>query len=194
MAIGGALGTRWRSSLKADLEMSPGPPAEHHVRRHSACAYRRPRVDGKRPRNAAQPGRAIGNSTARGFTLLEILVAFTVMAVLLTALLQVFSSGLRAARLGEQYTHAVVLAQSKMASLEVEEDGLALGERAGSFDANYAWRSEVTPYPTDAYPQLEELGVPVYPVTATVEVSWQAGGRPRSVSLKTLRLVPLPWR
>ncbi|MFZ0255352.1 MAG: type II secretion system protein [Gammaproteobacteria bacterium] len=143
-----------------------------------------------RQRNA--PTLAIGNTASRGFTLLEILVAFTVMAVLLTALLQVFSSGLRAARLGEQYTHAVLLAQSKMASLEVEEDGLKLGERAGSFDDNYEWRSEVTAYPTDVYPRLEELGIPVYPVTATVEVSWQTGRRQRSVSLRTLRLVPLP--
>lgn len=144
------------------------------------------------PRNGAKPGLAVGNTTSQGFTLLEILVAFTVMAVLLTVLLQVFSSGLRATQLGEQYTRAVLLAQARLASLEAEEDGLKLGEQAGSFDDAFEWRSQVIAYRTDAYPQPEELAVPVYPVIATVEVTWHADGRQRSVSLKTLRLVPLP--
>lgn len=144
------------------------------------------------PRSAARSTFMPGSAASRGFTLLEILVAFTVMAVLLTVLLQVFSGGLRAAQLGEQYTRAVLLAQSRMALLETEEEGLRLGELAGNFDDVYQWRTEVSAYSTDVYPQLEELGVPVYPVTATVEVSWQAGGRQRSVALKTLRLVPVP--
>ncbi len=143
-------------------------------------------------RYAAGPNLAVRNTASRGFTLLEILVAFTVMAALLTVLLQVFSSGLRAAQLGEQYTRAVLLAEAKMASLEAEEDGLALGARAGSFDDTFEWRSTVTAYPIDAYPQLHELGVQVYPVMATVEVAWRARERRRSVSLNTLRLVPLP--
>jgi general secretion pathway protein I len=144
-------------------------------------------------RNAARENLAFAASTtSRGFTLLEILVAFTIMAVLLTALLQVFSSGVRAARLGEQYTHAALLAQSTMAFLEADEDGLSLGEHAGRFDDTYQWRSQVSAYLTDAYPRLEELGVPVYPVTATIEVTWQTGGRQRSVLLRTMRLVPLP--
>jgi general secretion pathway protein I len=144
------------------------------------------------PRDGAKPCLAVGDATSQGFTLLEILVAFTVMGVLLTVLLQVFSSGLRAAQLGEQYTRAVLLAQTKLASLAVEEDGLKLGERVGHFDDAFEWRSRVIAYPTDAYPQPNELGVPVYPVSAMVKVTWQTGERQRSVSLKTLRLVPVP--
>lgn len=143
-------------------------------------------------RNTARLGFAGKNTASQGFTLLEILVAFTVMAALVTVLLQVFSSGLRAAQLGEQYTRAVLMAQAKMASLEGEEDGLQLGEHSGSFDDTFAWRTKIIAYPTDAYPQPHELGVLVYPVMATVEVTWQTGERQRSVSLKTLRLVPLP--
>ncbi len=124
--------------------------------------------------------------------MLEVLVAFTVMAVLLTVLLNVISSGLRAVELGEQYTRAVLLAQSKMAALEAEEEGLKLGARIGRFDDTYGWRSEITVYATDAYPRLGERGTSVYPVVATVEVSWQVGGPPRSVSLRTLRLAPAP--
>lgn len=140
------------------------------------------------------PKRPLGQAkcASRGFTLLEILVAFTVMAVLLTTLLQVFSGGLRAAQLGEQYTRAVLLAQSKMAALEADEDALALGVQTGNIDEIFQWHLSVSAYPTEAYPRLQELNMGFYPVTATVVVTWQADGRQRSVALSTLRLVSSP--
>ena len=45
---------------------------------------------------------------ARGFTLIEILVAFTILAVAMVALVQAFSSGLRG--LGSAEASAVALA------------------------------------------------------------------------------------
>ena len=170
----------------------PRAPVVLGVRQQVAGASPRVHEAVDPPKDGVKLSLTGGDTPSRGFTLLEILVAFTVMAVLLTVLLQVFSSGLRGAELGDQYTRAVLLAQSKMASLEAEEHGLKLGERAGRFDDTYAWRSEVTAYRTDAYLQPEELAVHVYPVMAMVEVTWQTGGRQRSVYLKTLRLVPLP--
>jgi prepilin-type N-terminal cleavage/methylation domain-containing protein len=57
--------------------------------------------------------RPIRRKTSRGFSLLEVLVAFTILTMLLGALFQVFSNGLRAARAGDSYTRATVIAQSR---------------------------------------------------------------------------------
>lgn len=124
-----------------------------------------------------------------GFSLLEVLVAFSIMALLLTALLQVFAAGLRSAALGDQYTRATLLAESKFAALGVEIP-LVEGEEQGASDGPYHWRLRLEPYwPLEA-PQAVDLSV--RPVLATVEVYWEEGNRQRVISLTTLRLAPQP--
>ena len=54
----------------------------------------------------------------RGFTLLELLVALTLFAVVGGSLLQLFHSGLRTARLAGDQAHAVLLARSKLTELQ----------------------------------------------------------------------------
>ena len=74
--------------------------------------------------------------SCRGFSLLEVLVAFTILAMLLAALFQVFSAGLHAARSGDRYTRATVIAQSQIAALGVEsplQEGITSGTTDGSF-------------------------------------------------------------
>ena len=52
-----------------------------------------------------------------GFTILEVLTAFVLLAVTLAALLQVFSGGLRDAQLADEYARAVMMAQSRLAGV-----------------------------------------------------------------------------
>jgi general secretion pathway protein I len=85
----------------------------------------------------------------RGFSLLEVLVAFAILALALTVLMQVFSTGLRNISVGEDYTRAVLLAESVLASVGVEQP-LQEGERTGTFDEKYGeayrWRVAVSRY------------------------------------------------
>ena len=57
---------------------------------------------------------------AGGFTLLEVIVAVVIAALCLSALAQVFATGVRAAGAASDYTRAVTLAQSLLASAGVE--------------------------------------------------------------------------
>ncbi len=57
------------------------------------------------------------DNRTRGFTLLEVLVAFTILAVALVALLRAFSSGLRGLDAAETASIAVQHARSKMAEV-----------------------------------------------------------------------------
>ena len=134
--------------------------------------------------------RAFRYSSSRGFTLLEVLVAFTVFALSAGALMQSLSAGMRSGDAAERVGRATALAQSKLAELELAP-GASLGLREGSYrdaDAGYGWRSEVAV--TDpAFPDPEqELPVRLY--TISVDVLWKHAGRAQSLRLQTLALEP----
>lgn len=79
-----------------------------------------------------------------GFTLIEVLVAFAVLAIVLVPLLQVFGGGLGSTQTARAYTQAALLARSKLDEMGVEAP-LVEGEETGTFDApGFRWRSEVT--------------------------------------------------
>jgi general secretion pathway protein I len=123
----------------------------------------------------------------RGFSLLEVLVAFTILAMLLGALFQVFSAGLRAARSGDRYTRATVIAQSQLAAIGVEH-ALLEGITSGTTDDDYHWRVTVRAYRDD---QLPETGLTLQPLAVDVEVFWEEGGAPRTLTLTSMLLGPL---
>ena len=117
----------------------------------------------------------------RGFSLLEILVAFAIAAMALGMLYRV--SGNNARQIGSlgQHERAMLLAQGLLAAHEtvpaqgLSEDGAAAG---------YAWQLQSHPYPTPvngASPQATRLHEIV------VDVSWSDGNAERTFELISLR-------
>ncbi len=123
---------------------------------------------------------------ARGFTLIEVLVAFVILAVALGVLMQVFSTGLRNARVAENYTTATLYAESMLAAVGVEAP-LAEGETSGDFDDHFRWRLDVQPYEA---PDSENEAAAGRAFQVVVTVSWGDEDDPRDVTLTTLRLAP----
>jgi general secretion pathway protein I len=121
----------------------------------------------------------------QGFTLLEVLVAFAIMGVALGTLLQTFAMGLRNTALSEEYTQAMLHAESVLAGLGVEEP-LTEGDLSGKLDDKYAWRGSVSVYEEPEGPELPDNGLIPYHVQITVY--WQDESHERSVSLETLRI------
>lgn len=80
----------------------------------------------------------------KGFSLLEILVAFSIMAVALTIVLRIFGSGVNAAVVSEEYSIAVQIAESLMARVGVETP-LEAGEINGVEADLYEWRVRISP-------------------------------------------------
>ena len=120
-----------------------------------------------------------------GFTLLEILVAFIVLAIAGGALLQLFQGGLRNVAHASDYSRAALHALSKLAELEARSD-LIEGEEAGSFDDDYHWRLSLTGYvePEGGPPPAAGLK----PLQATLTVVWGDGDDQRSYRVDTLLL------
>lgn len=116
----------------------------------------------------------------RGFSLLEVLVAFAILALTLGVLLNIFSGGLRNLGDGSHYTQAALDAQSMLAEIGVSVP-LAPGEITGEFDATYRWSARVTSL------GLSPNGnAALYQVDVTVK--WGEGTSQREVTLHTLKM------
>ena len=123
----------------------------------------------------------------RGFSLLEVLVAFAILSISLGVILQVFATGLRNAGMADDYTRATLYAESILAAIGREAPPSA-GVREGPINDQFSWRSTVSEY-AEGMPDPERTQVRAFRVS--IEVFWPGLARTRSVMLETLRLVPL---
>lgn len=118
-----------------------------------------------------------------GFSLVEVLVAFAVLALVVGTILNILGNSLRSVSVSGDYSRAVLLAQSKLDELSADElpegDGLD-GELGGRF----RWHIQINPYLQDE----TDNGAPVAPLLASVLVSWTEGSSERSVTLRTVLL------
>lgn len=111
-----------------------------------------------------------------GFTLIEALVALAILGVALAAVLRAYGAGFRSAERAEAATHALLLAESKLA-----EAAATLREPSDQrgVEGAYAWRVIAQPYPVE--------GVERPLLRLEVRVAGPDGGEAR---LATLRLAP----
>jgi general secretion pathway protein I len=126
----------------------------------------------------------------RGFSLLEILVAFSIMAISIGMLLSIFSSGLRNATVSEEYTSAVQIAEA-IISRPGNEAPLQPGRSNGVENDKYRWELTVEPFNlTDETIDTRIIPARLFMVTAIV--SWaEGGGRERQFELTELKLTSI---
>ena len=116
-----------------------------------------------------------------GFTLIEILVAFTIAAILLVVLLRNFSGGISSSARSEARAEALTIAEVVLETLGTElplVDGYVAQQSSGQFRLATSVRRYGPPLPGRA-----SIG----PFELRVVVSWQEGRQPHSVVLRTLR-------
>lgn len=130
----------------------------------------------------------------QGFSLLEILVAFMLLAMAMGVLMQIFSRGVTGATLADRYARATMYAESKLAGIGIEEE-LKESALAGKFDDDFSWTLVVRPYqdpvPKDQSVVDFEKLMPTQLYEIDLKVSFIADDhRERLVNLSTLRLGP----
>jgi general secretion pathway protein I len=87
-----------------------------------------------------------GVRNAGGFSLLEVLVAFIIVALVVTALFRLYGGALGNASAADEWTRALLVAQSRLA-LAASAQPLREATDAGSdADSRIDWRTSVTPY------------------------------------------------
>ena len=122
-----------------------------------------------------------GKAGCAGFSLVEVVVAFAVLALALGVLYQIFSSTARQALVVQHYSRALAVADAKLTETGIN-DALAGGET----DDGFRWQRSV-----EAYAPGDELAAPPAGLRAyriTVEVRWSHDGGERTVALGTVRL------
>jgi general secretion pathway protein I len=138
-----------------------------------------PHRPAERPRLRAGRGR-------RGFSLIEVLVAFVIMALTLSVLFQIFGTGLRTTDTADAYLQAGMLGQARLA-LAADHPPLRAGQQQGRFEGTpFGWEQRITPVDTVSLGLPAAEGFATYRVT--VRVSWRAGRGERELTLDTLRL------
>ncbi len=131
-----------------------------------------------------------GRARTRGYTLIEVLVAFAVLALALTVLLGTLSGATRQVRWSADSGRAALHAQSLLAQAGVGEV-LVPGRREGELDAGrYRWQLDVQPW-TDPQmagsPLTDPFSAQMMALRLTVE--WGEGGPRERLQVESLRLV-----
>lgn len=127
----------------------------------------------------------------RGYSLLEVIVAFAVLALALTLLLGSLSGAARQVKQADLRSRAVLHAQSLLAVTGVVEP-LQEGERSGQWeDGRYRWQLQVAPYQEPRSGTLPVVDTPGGPRLAqlTLQVSWGDTDADR-MQWRSLRLLP----
>ena len=127
----------------------------------------------------------------RGYTLIEVIVAFMVLALALAILLGILSNSTKQIRWADDAGRAALHAQSLLDQAGVGE-ALRPGHREGEFeDGRYRWAMDVGPWrdPSlgEAPPQPEDPGAPKL-LQLDLDVRWGDGGPRNRLQLQTLRL------
>jgi len=123
---------------------------------------------------------------SRGFSLLEVLVAFAILAISLGVLLQIFQRAMSTTAVSGEYSRIVALAEAKLAQVGADiplEEGVHTGEPEDGMD----WIVSIQPYqPQGWLGEDPQPALQPYVVTAVASLPSITGSR--QLTLRTLRL------
>jgi general secretion pathway protein I len=128
---------------------------------------------------------------AGGFTLIEVMAAFAVFALLFGVVLQVLSTSMTNTRRAGDYTQAALWAQSELDAVGLE-NMIEPGRTTGRFDDRFSWTLEITEELIFDERGLDALDMPIALYRVVMTVEW-GDERPRQAVFQTLRSVDMHW-
>lgn len=129
---------------------------------------------------------------ARGFSLLEVLVAFVILALVGTALFRLFSGALGNASAADDSSRALLVAESVLAEAASTQPLKETSQQGTVDDGRIEWTTKVAPYTApgvnpDTERGSDSLPLRLFRVTAEVEFPAANGGK-RTLALATTRI------
>lgn len=118
-------------------------------------------------------------SARGGFTLLEVVVALTIFAVGILAIIELFSGSLRLSEGARDVSAAQVYASQRMEEALLAPDPVP-GVESGAFGEKYRWEMRTTEGPTEEESPYREMRIQVI-------IRWDDGEQERSVDLSAHR-------
>jgi general secretion pathway protein I len=126
----------------------------------------------------------------QGFTLIEVVVALAILGIGLTVIIELFSGGLRLARVSEEYSKALNYARFKMEEVMIKS-ALEEGTEEGEFNDTYRWEVGIKKMEILPVEENRDFKPPVELFQIKINVLWKSGSKTRStsiVSFKTLKI------
>lgn len=122
----------------------------------------------------------------RGFSLIEVIVAFALMALALTLLLGSLSGSAKQVRQADDYSRAALHAQSLFAGLGIQTP-LKEGRSEGEWEqGRYHWALQISPFVDPRVPQAASPTL----MQVALQVRWGDRDTPQ-LQWRSLRLLPL---
>jgi general secretion pathway protein I len=141
------------------------------------------------PRLSPSTHRPTAPRRVRGFTLLEVVMAFSILAIGMTLSMRIATTAIRQAQQAAEHTTVALHAQNLLDAAGLDEP-LTPGEASGEFDDDYRWFLSVQPYEiaSEAIPAgMDGLSMPVELLELDLLVEWERGGQRREARFSTLR-------
>lgn len=134
-----------------------------------------------------------GQRMARGFTLLEVMLAFVIFALSFSTVLEIMAGSMRSVKRASEDTEVALFAQSIM-DLVGTEIPIEEGEFSGAGMDRYQWRLGIYLYDAtdvDTQTQTQVLaemsGIELYWVD--LDIDWDTGRRQRNAHFSTIRSI-----
>ena len=133
-----------------------------------------------------------GRRHARGFSLLEVLAAFVILALFATSLFGLFSGALGNASAADDWSRALLVAQSRLATVASTQPLVEAADSGTEDEGRIRWDSRVAQWsPPGVDAELarvsEAMTTRLYRIEVDVRFPGVAGGE-RTISLATVRL------
>jgi general secretion pathway protein I len=124
--------------------------------------------------------------------LLEVLVAFVILALVVTALFRLFSGALGNASAADDYSRAVLVAESALAEVAAAQPLRESTQQGTADDGRIEWTTTVAPYlapgvNADTERASDSMSTRLYRVSVDVVFPAPTGGR-RTLALATTRI------
>lgn len=121
---------------------------------------------------------------ARGFTLLEVVVAFVIAALALGVMFRIATDSLQESAISARYEEAVVRAKSHLA-MATDAGSLMPGNWSGDDGGGYRWQLEVKPISQATAEPNGGSQIPIALYDVRVSIIWSEGDHTREVRLDT---------
>ncbi|MBF0226093.1 MAG: type II secretion system protein [Desulfobacterales bacterium] len=119
-----------------------------------------------------------------GFTLLETLVSMMLLAIFLSVIFQLFSGGLKSAKLSDNYNRAIFHAKEKMEELLLQ-NRIEEGFIDGDFNDGFRWKAKFSEIEKD-----EKIENKKFPHVFKIDLSiiWMEGEKEKGIEISTIKL------
>jgi general secretion pathway protein I len=130
----------------------------------------------------------------RGFSLIEVLAALVVLALVATALFRLFSASLSNASASEEWSRALQVAESQLEMAAAAQPLREVADRGTDETGRVRWETRVAYYviqnvDPDLERASENLGSRLYRISVDVKFDG-ANGHERTLSLATVKMGP----